>query len=424
MLLKYKVAIASAGVAALAASSVGLASVLINQKAGISLLEDQLDKIVVEIQKNNADPLSEAIFLASTLEISLGFVELDGTVTPLQESAGMLSEDGLVKRELDLGSDQKLIIAISSQRVNKAVADSAGPIGLISVLAALLAGTLSILVMRRDLSLLQKLANEAKNIAQGSNSFLEVEGGSEELVDLSKALNSMVQQLQKSNQKMQDFLSDASHELRTPLTVIRGYLELLQAPKLDAVQAEKYASRSLAEALRMQSLIDDILLLAQLGDDSEIDTEKFDVSELISALLEDLKALQPRRKITFENSLIEDFFGSPELIYQFFSNAFANVRNHTPDDAEILVILSSAEDEFIFEIQDGGEGVDWLGENQEFTAFKRFDKSRSRKSGGSGLGLSIMARIIQSHKGKLVLSRSKLGGLAVTATIPGPSARL
>ncbi|MEY2825649.1 MAG: hypothetical protein RLZZ122_13 [Actinomycetota bacterium] len=159
MLLKYKVAIATAGVTALAASTVGLASVFINQQAGVSLLEEQLNQIIAQVQSNETDPLSEALFLSSTLEISLGFVELDGTVTPLQESAGDLDSPGLITKELDLGAEQKLIFAISAQRVNQAATDSLLPIGILTMLAAILAGTVSILVMRRDLVLLQKLAD-------------------------------------------------------------------------------------------------------------------------------------------------------------------------------------------------------------------------------------------------------------------------
>ncbi len=418
MLLKYKVAIATAGVTALAGSSVGLASVFINHQSGIALLEAQLDQIVAEVQSNETDPLSEALFLSSTLEVSLGFVELDGTVTPLQESAGDLASPGLITKELDLGSEQKLIFAVSANRVNQASADAALPIVILSILAAVLAGTISILVMRRDLVLVQKLADEAKKIAEGSTSPLNVQGGSEELISLSKALNAMVDQLQGSNQKMQDFLSDASHELRTPLTVIRGYLELLQSPSLDPEQVKKYSERSLSEALRMQSLIDDILLLAQLGEESEIDKELFDVAEIVSALVDDLKTLQPERPVIFEKSISREFLGSQKLLSQFFSNAFANIRNHTLPNAKVLVSLSSDENEFVFDIHDAGQGIQGLEENQEFTAFKRFDKSRSRKSGGYGLGMSIMARIIQSHKGQMILTRSELGGLRVTARIP------
>lgn len=419
MRLKYKVAIATAGVTALAAGSVGMASVFINQQSGISLLEDQLDQIVSEVQKNETDPLSEALLLSSTLEISLGFVELDGTVTPLQESAGDLSRGDLITRELDLGSEQKLLFAVSSERVRQAASDAALPIAIISMLAAMLAGTISILVMRRDLVLVQQLSLEAKKIAEGSTSQMHVEGGSEELVALSEALNAMVDQLQTSNSKMQDFLSDASHELRTPLTVIRGYLELLQSPNLDSQQVDRYASRSLSEALRMQALIDDILLLAQLDDESKIESESFDINGIVSSLIEDLKTLQPKRNISVQNSIDRNFVGSPKLIAQFFSNVFANIRIHTPDTAPVAVTLGCDAHGFVFDVQDGGQGFQGLEENQEFTAFKRFDKSRSRKTGGSGLGLSIMARIIRSHGGALVLSRSELGGLRVTAKIPG-----
>lgn len=220
-------------------------------------------------------------------------------------------------------------------------------------------------------------------------------------------------------ERMQKFLGDASHELRTPLTVIKGYNEMLSKGQFTQTtdQARAFA-RVGSEIERMESLIHDLLLLAELGESKPVDFAQVDFDELVAAHLSDFQVLNKQRKIT--TSIPTDCFvnGSREHLNRLIQNCLSNIVRHTPEDAPVSVTLRTVGKRAELTIEDGGPGLPESAYRSEIKAMNRFDPSRSRKSGGSGLGLSIIAAIVQEHDGELELRQSSLGGLAVTIRIP------
>ena len=99
-------------------------------------------------------------------------------------------------------------------------------------------------------------------------------------------------------------------------------------------------------------------------------------------------------------------------------NIFSNIRRHTPSSAPVLVELKSKGKEIHLRIEDGGPGLPEDAYNKASYEFERFDRSRSRDTGGSGLGLSIIAAIVKEHSGEISLSKSSLGGLAIHIQLP------
>ena len=220
-------------------------------------------------------------------------------------------------------------------------------------------------------------------------------------------------------ERMQRFLGDASHELRTPLTVIKGYNEMLSKGQFKQAQDQARAfSRVGSEIERMESLIHDLLLLAELGESRPVDFTEVDFDELVKAHLNDFQVLNKSRKIT--TSIPNDCFvqGSREHLNRLIQNCLSNIIRHTPSDAPVSVSLRNVGKRAELKIEDGGPGLPDSAYGSEIKAMNRFDPSRSRDSGGSGLGLSIIAAIVQEHSGDLELSKSNLGGLAVTIKIP------
>ena len=211
---------------------------------------------------------------------------------------------------------------------------------------------------------------------------------------------------------MQEFLGDAAHELRTPLTVVKGYTELLEGKALDGQQQELAFSRLKNEIKRMESLIGDLLILAELGEDNAINIEEISLSELLWENLKDFQTLSPNRKVTanIENGVL--FMGSEKYMRRFIQNALTNVRVHTKADIPVEVTLVSGKHIHLV-IEDGGEGLPKEFYGEKVQGLKRFDRSRSRDTGGSGLGMSIMSAVIEWHKGELNLQQSQLGGLAI-----------
>ena len=220
-------------------------------------------------------------------------------------------------------------------------------------------------------------------------------------------------------QRMQRFLGDASHELRTPLTVIKGYNEMLSKGQFTQVSDQARAfSRVGSEIERMESLIHDLLLLAELGESKPVNFMEVDFDELVKAHLNDFQVLNQSRTVT--TSIPDDCFvhGSREHLSRLIQNCLSNILRHTPADAPVSVSLHTIGKRAELRIEDGGPGLPDSAYGSEIKFMNRFDPSRSRESGGSGLGLSIIAAIVQEHNGELELSKSELGGLAVTVRIP------
>jgi two-component system, OmpR family, sensor kinase len=215
-------------------------------------------------------------------------------------------------------------------------------------------------------------------------------------------------------ERMQRFLGDASHELRTPLTVIKGYSEMLSKGQMsDVVDRARAFSRVNSEIERMENLIHDLLLLAELGESRPTTFEELELTELIQAHINDFQLFNKGRKIEISLESNCEIKGSREHLNRIIQNCLSNIIRHTPADAAVAVTLKSKGKRVNLIIEDGGPGLPENAYRTEIAAMNRFDPSRSRDSGGSGLGMSIIAAIVQEHDGKLELRKSDLGGLAV-----------
>jgi signal transduction histidine kinase len=223
----------------------------------------------------------------------------------------------------------------------------------------------------------------------------------------------------KALERMQKFLGDASHELRTPLTVIKGYNEMLSKGQMsDQADRTRAFSRVSSEIERMEGLIHDLLLLAELGESRPTTFEEIDLAELVQAHLNDFTLLNKERKIEISLEGGCEVKGSREHLNRLIQNCFSNIVRHTPGPAPVAILLKSKGKKVNLIIEDGGPGLPESAYRSEIAAMNRFDPSRSRESGGSGLGLSIIAAIVQEHSGKLELRKSDLGGLALDIELP------
>ena len=223
----------------------------------------------------------------------------------------------------------------------------------------------------------------------------------------------------KALERMQKFLGDASHELRTPLTVIKGYNEMLSKGQMsDPADRTRAFSRVSSEIERMEGLIHDLLLLAELGESRPTTFEEIDLAELVQAHLNDFTLLNKERKIEISLEGGCEVKGSREHLNRLIQNCFSNIVRHTPGPAPVAILLKSKGKKVNLIIEDGGPGLPESAYRSEIAAMNRFDPSRSRESGGSGLGLSIIAAIVQEHSGKLELRKSDLGGLALDIELP------
>ena len=214
--------------------------------------------------------------------------------------------------------------------------------------------------------------------------------------------------------RMKQFLADASHDLRTPLTVIKGYSELLSKNQINGPHdRERAYERVNSEIVRMENLIHDLLLLAELGEAAHPAFEEINLSELLTACTRDFSTLNSQRQIVEEISSEIVIDGSVEHLRRLIQNILNNITRHTPTDASVKVSLERKGKRVHLTIEDGGEGLAEDAYGDEVKEVNRFSARRSPETGGSGLGLSIIAAIVSEHEGVLNLKPSKLGGLAV-----------
>jgi two-component system OmpR family sensor kinase len=192
--------------------------------------------------------------------------------------------------------------------------------------------------------------------------------------------------------------------LKTPLTIIRGYSELLAQ---DPGSADKYASRINKESLRMSTLIDKLLKLSELDESNQSHSVEIDLVEYLQSQIDDLLVIQPMRKVKLFSQPLK--IKAPiETLDTLLSNVIANARIHTPEQALIQISINGRK----VIIEDGGPGLEIIPDKP----FKRFDKSRSRESGGAGLGMSLIQKSAKTLGAQLDFGKSSLGGLKVEIT--------
>ena len=347
----------------------------------LSIIDKEIDIVVVDIAQNPGNPLAAALVSIeeNNFDVTLAFKAPNGQLAPLKESRKAILDgsDELRIRYVDLENSEQLVIAAPLSDINENLVKNLWRLLVFIIFANTLAIFASMLINR-----------------SGALTF------------------------ERSQRvKMQDFLGDAAHELRTPLTVVKGYAQLLEGNKLEPERTALAFNRLNSEIKRMEMLIADLLILAELGEENSDEFEQVNLSQLLFENIRDCSAVAPHLHI--EQLIEEDITlqGSEKYLQRFISNALTNIRVHTQGTIPVRVTLKNS-GEITLIIEDGGPGLPANSYGEQIQGLKRFDRSRSRESGGSGLGLSIMSAVIERHKGRLSLKRSALGGLAIEVQLP------
>ena len=210
--------------------------------------------------------------------------------------------------------------------------------------------------------------------------------------------------LNSAARQMQEFIGDASHELKTPLTVIRGYSEMLTS---NPNKVSEYSARINSESIRMTNIIDKLLKIAALDEGSATESVELDLAEYLQKYVNDFKVLEPLRPVELSANTLK-ITAPYDLIDTLISNLISNVRIHTPIDAPLRITLKDKN----LIIEDGGPGLKVIPDKP----FQRFDQSRSRESGGSGLGMTLIQKSAKQLGVKMEFGKSELGGLKVSIT--------
>jgi two-component system, OmpR family, sensor kinase len=294
--------------------------------------------------------------------------------------------------------------------------------GLVIAAVLLALGTVSWLVVRVGLLPLDRIGHTAAAIAGGDLSRrVEATDQRTEVGRLGTALNAMLDRLEQafaerraSEERLRRFAADASHELRTPLASIRGYAELhrMGAARSPA-DVEKAMRRIEDEAARMGVLVDDLLTLARLDRVADAPHAPVDLAALARDAADDARATAPGRAISVHAGGPARVVGDAHQLRQVLGNLLRNALVHTPEGTPVEIGLARADGEVGLSVRDHGPGLPADADPRAlFERFWRAEPGRERGRAGAGLGLAIVAGIVEAHGGS-VGARNVPGGGAV-----------
>lgn len=253
----------------------------------------------------------------------------------------------------------------------------------------------------------QKLSKQGKSFALRLNRF-DDEGFEVILNDITKQ--------EKTRQLKQEMTANIAHELRTPVTSIRGYLETVMEQNPNEERRHYFISRAFGQAMVLSELIQDISLITKMEEAPQLfKQEEVDLNLLLERLQSDLASALEQKRMSVKLLLPGKIsvYGSRNLLYSIFRNLTDNAINYAGEETTIIISLYNEDDRFYyFSFSDNGCGIS----NEEhlprlFDRFYRISEGRTRDTGGSGLGLSIVKNAIAFHKGSITVKNRKGGGL-------------
>ncbi|MCT2536499.1 ATP-binding protein [Aquibacillus koreensis] len=268
---------------------------------------------------------------------------------------------------------------------------------------------------------LKEMETISYQMAQGDFSKRIIVSKQDEIGNLSNSFNTLAASLEEVDQKRREFLQNVSHELRTPLSYIKGYTEVLQEDFVDEKSRENYLSIINNEVARLIRLVNDLLDLAQLEDDSyPMKDEPLPYAQLILDVVERFELFAKQKQVTIEVEVDHDIVvsGDADRLEQVVSNLLDNAIRYTPNGEKILVGLAQEDNQAQLLIQDDGPGIPKEDLPKVVERFYRVNSARTRKEGGTGIGLSIVYQIIKKHKGDLTIESEEGKGTTVKITIP------
>ena len=299
--------------------------------------------------------------------------------------------------------------------------------GVIGAGVVIATAVLAFVIVRVGLKPLQRMGAVAQDIAAGDlTRRVDPATPETEIGRLGLALNGMLSQIEaafaertRSENRLRRFIADASHELRTPLTSIRGYAEMLRRGAEKSPQDSGVARRRIEEeSVRMSVMVDDMLILARLGQGRPLDRAPVDLQAVARDAVADARAVAPQREITLDAPEQVVVTGDDTRLRQAIGNLVRNAVVHTPAESPIDVSVIARDGVALMKVADHGPGLRPDEASRIFEPFFRADPSRSRDSGGVGLGLSIVSAVAAAHGGKVSVSDTPGGGATFEVEIP------
>jgi two-component system OmpR family sensor kinase len=324
-----------------------------------------------------------------------------------------------VRASIDPGSPTMLVLATS-------LSDVDGTLHRLLVIEllvtfAILVGivVLGLWIVRLGLKPLVAIERTADRIAGGDLSQrVERAESRTEVGRLGLVLNTMMDRIEASDQRLRRFVADASHELRTPLAAVRAYAELFKRGAADRPRDLDRAMTGIGrESERMSALVEDLLLLARLDEGRPLEREPVELDVLALVAAETARAVDPTHPIELAVEPVA-VYGDRVRLRQVVDNLLGNARSHTPAGTHVRVRVASDDGHALIEVADEGPGMTAEQAERVFERFYRADPSRARASGGVGLGLSIVSAVTDAHGGDVRVESEPGRGTTFSVRLP------
>ncbi len=253
-----------------------------------------------------------------------------------------------------------------------------------------------------------------------TNVYEELEPFLKTIQNQKMEIENYISQLKKAERYRRDFTANVSHELKTPLTSINGFAEMIATGKVSREDTIKFANIIHREGMRLLELIDSIINLSRIESESENkEMEKVDVSNIAKEVISNLniKAENKDVKIDFVSDNIS-ILGNRRMIKDLLYNLIDNAIKYNKPKGKVIVSIKEENNYCIIKVKDTGIGIPREEQDKIFERFYMVDKSRSKKLGGSGLGLSIVKHIVKYHNGHIWLDSQVDKGTEIQVKIP------
>ncbi|MEU6857361.1 HAMP domain-containing sensor histidine kinase [Glycomyces sp. NPDC046736] len=327
----------------------------------------------------------------------------------------------------DDGQTRTFVVATPLTEVQASTATLTRTVVITGVVVASIGILAAWLITRRGLRVVDHMVADAETVASGNlDHRITAADPRTEMGRLSSALNGMVTRLtdaiaqrDRQHERLRQFVADAGHELRTPLTAIGGYVQLYQNGA--AAQGEKLdraMDRIGSENARLAKLVDDLMVLSRLDEEVGGDRELVELNRLAHDAVDDAEVADPGHPVTLETRGPVTVVANEGQLRQVLVNLLTNARVHTPTGTAIDVSVAAEGDWAVLRVADHGPGVPAEHRQRIFDRFYRADPSRSRATGGSGLGLSIVSSIVAAHGGTIELVDAETQGTVIEVRLP------
>ena len=376
------------------------------------------------------DAVAELRHLAQMDGLAVTLVDAEGNITlalppdgPLEAGASMTAPVTVAGREVGevtVSQAEGLLLTAEEVSLRQALNRMHLIAGAVSAAVALAVALYLALTLSRPL---RRIRAGAEAMGAGLLDTRVEEGGDDEIGAVARALNQLAETLQREEELRKESVADLAHELRTPVNGLLGRIEAAQ----DGVLADDAANLSAMhdEAVRLTRLLDDLSSLAEAEQPGLLLTiEPVDLAALAAVQLEAFGEALRERGISVSSDLhVTIVAGDPRRLEQIVTNLLSNALRYTDAGGRVTLTVRRQGDDAVLEVADTGIGIPAADMPNVFTRFWRGEKSRSRATGGAGIGLAIVHELVRAHGGQITVESEVGAGSVVRVVIPARGSR-